>query len=62
LVGILEDGSRSTALFTIGEINHRVSPGEPIGDSGWVLVEMEGRQATVRRNGEVRSIYIGQLF
>lgn len=62
LVGILEDGTRSTALFTIGEINHRVSPGEPIGDSGWVLVETEGRQATVRRNGEVRSIYIGQPF
>lgn len=62
LVGILEDGTRSTALFTIGEINHRVSPGEPIGDSGWVLVDAEGRQARVRRNGEVRSVYIGQPF
>lgn len=62
LVGILEDGTRSTALFTIGEINHRVSPGEPIGESGWVLVDTEGRQATVRRNGEVRSVYIGQPF
>ncbi|MEA5418047.1 hypothetical protein VB712_02350 [Spirulina sp. CCNP1310] len=62
LVGILEDGTRSTALLTIGEINQRVSPGEPIGDSGWVLVDTEGRQATVRRNGEVRSVYIGQPF
>jgi Tfp pilus assembly protein PilP len=62
LVGILDYGDRSTALFMVGETTQRVSVGEPIGDSGWTLVSTENKQATVRRNGEVRSIYVGQTF
>lgn len=62
LVGILDYGDRSTALFMVGETTQRISVGEPIGDSGWTLVSTENRQATVRRNGEVRSIYVGQTF
>jgi hypothetical protein len=62
LVGILELGSRSAALFEIEGIPQRVYIGERIGNSGWSLVSVTNGEATIRRNGEVRSIFIGQQF
>jgi len=62
LVGILELGERSAALFEIDGVPQRVYIGERIGSSGWSLVSVANEEAMVRRNGEVRSIYIGQRF
>ncbi|MEB3290766.1 MAG: hypothetical protein VKI82_12680 [Leptolyngbya sp.] len=62
LVGVLELGSRSAALFDINGISQRVYIGERIGNAGWSLVSVSNQEAVVRRNGEVRSIYIGQQF
>ncbi len=62
LVGILELGDRSAALFEISGVPQRVYIGERIGSSGWSLVSVSDGEAVVRRNGEVRSIYIGQQF
>ncbi len=62
LVGLLQLGSRSAALFDINGNTQRISIGEPIGSSGWILVKIASQEALVRRNGEVRSIYVGQKF
>ncbi|PSB13805.1 hypothetical protein C7B61_04505 [filamentous cyanobacterium CCP1] len=62
LIGLLELGDRSAALFEIEGTPHRVQMGERIGASGWTLVSISNQEAIVRRNGEVRSIYIGQQF
>ncbi len=62
LVGILELGERSAALFEIGGVPQRVYIGERIGGSGWSLVSVGEGEAVIRRNGEVRSISIGQRF
>jgi hypothetical protein len=62
LVGLLELGERSAALFEIDGVSQRVYIGEPIGNSGWNLVSVSSDEARIRRNGEVRSIYIGQKF
>lgn len=62
LVGILELGDRSAALFEINGIPQRIEIGAPIGQSGWTLVSVSNQEAIVRRNGEVRSIYVGQKF
>ncbi|MCU0526000.1 MAG: hypothetical protein MUF72_14350 [Elainella sp. Prado103] len=62
LVGILELGERSAALFEINGIPQRIEIGAPIGRSGWILVSISNQEAIVRRNGEVRSIYVGQKF
>lgn len=62
LVGLLELGERSAALFEIDGVPRRVYIGEPIGGSGWNLVSVSNDEARIRRNGEVRSIYIGQQF
>ncbi|MEO1094934.1 MAG: hypothetical protein AAFX01_08540 [Cyanobacteria bacterium J06638_28] len=62
LVGILELGDRSAALFEIDGTPQRVYLGERIGGSSWSLVSVSNEEAVIRRNGEVRSIYIGQQF
>lgn len=62
LVGVLELGDRSAALFDINGSPRRIQVGEPIGDSGWTLVSVSNQEAIVRRNGEVRSVYVGQAF
>lgn len=62
LVGVLELGDRSTALFESNGVARRINIGESIGTSGWSLVEVNNQEAIIRRNGEVRSIYVGQSF
>lgn len=62
LVGIVESGGRATAMFEVGEITQQVGLGEAISGSGWTLVSTDGQSATIRKNGEVRSIYLGQNF
>jgi hypothetical protein len=60
LVGVLELGDRSAALFELNGVTQRYQVGESIGSSGWTLVEISKNQAVIRRNGEVRSIFVGQ--
>lgn len=62
LVGILELGERSAALFDINGSVQTIRIGESIGSSGWTLVSVSAEGAIVRRNGEVRTIYNGQRF
>lgn len=62
LVGILNLGSRSAALFNLDGNAQRAYVGDRIGVSDWTLVSVNGQDVVVRRNGEVRSIYIGQRF
>jgi hypothetical protein len=54
--------SLDAAIFEINGVNTRVYVGEGIGSSGWYLVEVTRGEALIRRNGEVRSIYVGQQF
>jgi len=60
LVGVLELGKKSAVLFEINGAPQRFYAGESIGNSGWTLVKISGQEAVIRRNGEVRSIYVGQ--
>ncbi|MDX2097045.1 MAG: hypothetical protein SFW36_04650 [Leptolyngbyaceae cyanobacterium bins.59] len=62
LIGVLELGKRSAALFEINGMTQRVNVGEEIAASGWTLVKVANKEAVIRRNGEVRSVYVGQKF
>jgi hypothetical protein len=62
LVGTLELGDRSAAIFEYAGSAHRIEIGEQIGSSGWSLVSVSGNEATIRRNGDVRTIFIQQSF
>jgi hypothetical protein len=63
LTGIVDMGDeRSAVLIEINGVVQRFRLGESLGSSGWTLVEVSQNQAVIRRNGEVRSIFIGQSF
>ena len=62
LVGVLNLGSRSAALFDIEGSSQRAYVGDRIGLSSWSLVAVNGQDVVIRRDGEVRSVYIGQRF
>ena len=62
LVGVVEMGDQSAILVEINGVAQRFKLGESIGSSGWALVEVSKNQAIMRRNGEVRSVFIGQSF
>ncbi len=62
LIGVLELGDNSSALFDLEGNTQRVALGETIANTGWTLVKIENQQAVIRRGSEVRSLYIGQRF
>ncbi|MEB3886912.1 hypothetical protein [Lyngbya sp. CCY1209] len=62
LVGILELGDRSAALFEVNGVARRIYVGESVAASGWTLVEVVNQEAVIRRNGEVRTIFVGEQF
>lgn len=62
LVGVMELGDRSAALFDIDGVTQRFFAGEAIASSGWTLVTVSNQEAIIRRNGEIRSVFVGQKF
>ncbi|TAN83991.1 MAG: hypothetical protein EYR95_18165 [Phormidium sp. SL48-SHIP] len=64
LVGTLErgEGQQPAALFEVNGSPRWIDIGQSIGDSGWTLSEVTGDRVSVRRNGETRTIYVGQQF
>lgn len=60
LKAVMELGSQSAILFEMNGVSQRYEKGENIGTSGWVVVKIENGSAIVRRNGEVRTLSVGQ--
>lgn len=59
-IAIAADPSQSATLFEMNGVAQRYYVGESIGSSGWSVVDISNNYVSVRRNGEVRSISIGQ--
>lgn len=62
LIGVVEWGNRSAILVELNGVTERYEIGETIGASGWNLVEVSKQRAVFRKNGEVRSVFVGQKF
>lgn len=62
LTGVLQlaNPDQSAALFELNGVTQRYYPGESIGTSGWILIEVKNNQAVIRRNGDVRTLEAGQ--
>jgi hypothetical protein len=60
LVGVMDLGDRSSALFDNKGITTRISPGEFI--NGWTLVEVGSQQVILSRNGQTKVLEVGQSF
>lgn len=62
LLGILELGPQSTALFSKGESTYSVSLGQAIGNSPWILTKFSEGKAILRQGNETRSVTVGEAF
>ncbi|MGA1622525.1 MAG: hypothetical protein ACO36E_07325 [Synechocystis sp.] len=62
LVGILESGDRSSALFRWNNMTQKIQLGEAIGSSGWQLTSVVGQKAILSRQGKTRYLEVGQSF
>ncbi len=62
LVGVLESGDRSSALFNWNGLTQRIQIGEPLGASGWVLKSVNSQKAILSRQGKTRYLEVGQRF
>lgn len=62
LVGLLEAGEQSSALFKMNGATQRVQLGESIGATGWVLQNIQSQQAVISRQGNVRYLQVGKGF
>jgi hypothetical protein len=62
LVGLLESGDRSSALFTENGLTQRIQVGERVGSSNWILVGVENQKAILSDQGKTRYLEVGQKF
>ena len=62
LVGLLESGDRSSALFTENGLTQRIQVGERIGSSPWILIGVENQKAILSDQGKTRYLEVGQTF
>jgi hypothetical protein len=60
LVGVMDLGDRSSALFDNKGITTRISPGEFV--NGWTLIEVRNQQVILSRNGKTKVVEVGQSF
>ncbi|ANV87345.1 hypothetical protein [Picosynechococcus sp. PCC 7117] len=62
LVGVLEAGDRSEALFKINGTTQRFRLGEELGSGSWKLIGAQSNQVILERAGQTRTVYVGQDF
>ncbi|MGK7930797.1 MAG: hypothetical protein AB4041_05110 [Microcystaceae cyanobacterium] len=63
LVGTLPSGDRSYAIFSLEGTPHHVRIGQWVGQTGWMLVNVDDQGITLQKNGKERRMSVGnQLF
>jgi hypothetical protein len=63
LIGIVElENSGSVALFNINNLTEKVSLGNEIGTTGWVLMGVNGTQAVITRQDQSVYLRVGETF
>jgi len=62
LVGLIELGEASAALFKIDGITQRIWLGETIQNTDWILKSVTQEKATITKQGKSRSLSIGESF
>lgn len=58
LVGVLESGERSSALFDVNGLTKRVAIGENV--NGWVIVQIQNEQVFLNQGSTTKVIDVGQ--
>lgn len=62
LIGIFELGDRSAALFRVDGATKRIWVGDKLDNRGWILDSVVNQKAKISRQGEIRSLSVGEKF
>jgi hypothetical protein len=62
LVGILDIGDRSSAMFEMNGSVQSVLVGDRVAGNGWVLNRITQQEAILKRGNETKTLYVGQKF
>ena len=62
LIGVLDLGDRSTAMFDINGSVQSIRVGKAISNDGWVLSRVSQQEITLKRGKETKTVLVGQKF
>ena len=62
LIGVLDLGDRSTAMFDVNGSVQSIGLGKAIGNTGWNLSRISQQEITLRRGKETKNVFVGQKF
>ena len=62
LIGVLDLGDRSTAMFDISGSVQSIGLGKQIGNTGWALFRVSQQEITLKRGKETKNVFVGQKF
>ena len=62
LIGIVELGKRSAALFKVDGATKRIWVGEKLDHKGWILDSVTNQKAKMVRQGTIRYLSVGEKF
>lgn len=62
LIGVLDLGDRSTAMFDMNGSVQSIGLGKAIGNTGWVLARVSQQEIVAKRGRETKTISVGQKF
>lgn len=62
LIGVLDLGDRSTAMFDMDGSVQSIGLGKAISNTGWVLSRVSQQEIVIKRGKESRTVFVGQKF
>jgi hypothetical protein len=62
LIGLLDLGEKSAALFESNDTTQQIWVGEEIGETGWTVKAVTPRSVKIARKGKNRSLSVGDKF
>ncbi len=62
LIGVLDLGDRSTAMFDINGSVQSIGLGKAIGNAGWTLSRVSQQEIILKRGKETKTVFVGQKF
>ena len=62
LIGIVELGNKSAALFKVNGVTKRIWVGEKVDNKGWILDSVANQKAKIVHQGTTRYLSVGEKF
>ncbi len=62
LIGVLDLGDRSTAMFDMNGSVQSIGLGKAISNTGWSVLRVNQQEITIKRGKETKTVMVGQRF